>query len=59
MLPEGLRRAREPSPTALLRAWRTVGDSDLGGYHVNFPHSNVGSGYVEIAVVNGDGWLVY
>ncbi len=59
VLAEGLRRAREPSPTALLRAWRTMGDCDLGGYHVNFVRSNVGSGYVEIAVVNGEGRLVY
>lgn len=59
VLGEGLRRTRDASPTALARALRAMGDVDLGGYHVDFSRGNVGSSFVDIAVINGDGRLVY
>jgi branched-chain amino acid transport system substrate-binding protein len=59
VLAEGLRRARDVSPAGLARSLRAMGDCDLGGYHVNFTRDNVGSSYVDIAVINGDGRLVY
>ena len=59
VLAEGLRRARDTSPSGLARSLRAMGDVDLGGYHVDFSRGNVGSGYVDIAVINGDGRLTY
>ena len=59
VLAEGLRRARDTSPSGLARSLRAMGDVDLGGYHVDFSRGNVGSSYVDIAVINGDGRLTY
>ena len=59
VLAEGLRRARDMSPSGLARSLRAMGDVDLGGYHVDFSRGNVGSSYVDIAVINGDGRLTY
>jgi branched-chain amino acid transport system substrate-binding protein len=59
VLAEGLRRTRELSTTGLARALRTMNEHDLGGYRVNFAKGNVGSSFVDIAVINGDGRLVY
>jgi len=59
VLAEGLRRTRDTSPAGLARSLRAMGDVDLGGYHVNFSRDNVGSSYVDIAVINGDGRLMY
>jgi hypothetical protein len=36
-----------------------MGEYDMGGFRVNFARNNVGSGYVDIGVVNADGRLIY
>jgi branched-chain amino acid transport system substrate-binding protein len=59
VLAEGLKRAREPSPSGLARALRAMGPVNLGGFHVNFSKENVGSSFVDIAVINGEGRLMY
>lgn len=59
VLAEGLRRATDLSPAGLARALRAMGDVDLGGYRVNFTRDNLGSSFVDIAVINGAGRLVY
>ncbi len=59
VLAEGLRRTREAGPDALARALRGMGEIDLGGFRVDFSRGNAGSRYVDIAVVNGEGRLVY
>jgi branched-chain amino acid transport system substrate-binding protein len=59
VLAEGLRRAKELSAAGLARALRAMGDHNLGGYHVNFSNGNVGSRFVDIAVMNRDGRLTY
>ena len=59
VLIEGLRRAKEFNPAGLARALRGMGDVNLGGFRVNFAKENVGSNFVDIAVINGDGRLVY
>ncbi|AMO25323.1 hypothetical protein UC35_08055 [Ramlibacter tataouinensis] len=59
VLAEGLRRTREAGAAGLARALRAMGDCDLGGYHVDFSRDNVGSSFVDIAVINGAGRLVY
>ena len=56
---EAARRAKEVTPDGVARALRTMGEVDLGGFRVNFARSNIGSGYVDIGVVNGDGRLIY
>lgn len=59
VLAEGLRRAPEATPAGLARALRAMGEYDLGGYRVNFAKSNVGSSFVDIAVIDGSGQLMY
>jgi branched-chain amino acid transport system substrate-binding protein len=59
VLTEGLRRTRDVTPAGLARALRAMGDCDLGGYRVNFARDNVGSSFVDIAVISGDGRLMY
>jgi ABC-type branched-subunit amino acid transport system substrate-binding protein len=59
VLAEALRRAREASPAALARALRTMGDVNLGGFRIDFSKGNVGSAFVDIAVMNRDGRLTY
>lgn len=59
VLAEGLRRAGVPSGASLARALRAMGDRDLGGFHVNFSRDNIGSRFVDIAVVNEHGRLTY
>jgi len=59
VLAEGLRRAQEPTPAALVRSLRAMGEYDLGGYRVNFAKGNVGSSFVDIAIIDGSGQLVY
>jgi ABC-type branched-subunit amino acid transport system substrate-binding protein len=56
---EAARRAKEVTPDGVARALRTMGEVDLGGFRVNFARSNIGSGFVDIAVMNADGRLVY
>jgi branched-chain amino acid transport system substrate-binding protein len=59
VLAEGLRRTRDVTPAGLARSLRGMGDVDLGGYRVDFSRDNVGSSFVDIAVINGDGRLMY
>ena len=41
------------------KSLRSMGEYDMGGFRVNFARNNVGSGFVDIGVVNGDGRLIY
>lgn len=59
VLAEALRRSREFTAAGLARALRAMGEVDLGGYRVNFAKDNIGSSFVDIAVINGNGQLVY
>jgi len=59
VLAEGLRRGGEATPAALARGLRAMGDLDLGGFRVRFDAGNVGSRFVDIAVVGDDGRLLY
>lgn len=56
---EAARRAKVLTPATLADALRRMGEIDLGGFRVNFSRGNVGSSWVDIAVVNGEGKLVY
>lgn len=56
---EAARRAKPLTPGGLAEALRRMGEIDLGGFRVNFGKGNVGSSWVDIAVVNADGKLVY
>jgi ABC-type branched-subunit amino acid transport system substrate-binding protein len=56
---EAARRAKEVSPDGVAKSLRAMGEYDMGGFRVNFARSNVGSGFVDIGVVNADGRLVY
>jgi len=56
---EAARRAKEVTPDSVARSLRSMGEYDLGGFRVNFARNNVGSGYVDIGVVNADGRLIY
>ena len=56
---EGLRRAKEVSASGLARSLRAMGDVNLGGFRIDFSKGNVGSGFVDIAVMNRDGRLTY
>ena len=47
------------TPETLARAPQNMGEIDLGGYRVNFNKGNVGSRYVDIAVVTVKGNLMY
>lgn len=59
VLVEALRRTRDLSPAGLARSLRAMGEIDLGGFRVNFSKDNVGSSFVDVGVINGDGRLVY
>lgn len=57
---EGLRRIRgEITPAALARSLQAMGEVDLGGFRVDFSKGNVGSSFVDIAVVDQEGRLRY
>jgi ABC-type branched-subunit amino acid transport system substrate-binding protein len=58
---EALKRDKEKEPTAasLARTLRSMGEIDFGGFRVNFANGNVGSTFVDIAVIGGDGRLRY
>lgn len=59
VLAEALRQAKDISPAGLAKALRAMGEFNLGGFNVNFSRDNVGSHFVDIAMINGDGRLVY
>jgi ABC-type branched-subunit amino acid transport system substrate-binding protein len=58
VLVEGLRRIKgEVSAEALLKALETV-DTDLGGFRVRFgPDKRIGSDFIEVTLLRGDGSL--
>lgn len=59
VLVEALRRTRSISPEALAHTLSTMGDIDLGGWHVQFDRHNVGSHFVDIGIVTTGGKLMY
>ena len=60
-LSEAIKRIKQKEITsdALARSLKTMGPIDFGGYRVDFTNSNVGSQYVDIAVIGSDGNLKY
>lgn len=56
---EVARRLKEPSPAEFAQTLRRLGEFDLGGYRIDFSKGNEGSTYVDIAVINERGRLVY
>jgi len=56
---EAARRAKAVTPAGVAESLRRMGEVDLGGFRVNFGRGNVGSNWVDIAVVNGEGKLIY
>ena len=56
---EAARRTPQPTPDGLARALHTLSDFDLGGFRVDFTKGNVGSRFVDIGIVNGEGRLLY
>jgi len=57
---EGLRRIRgEITPAALAKSLQTMGEIELGGFRIDFSKGNVGSSFVDIAVVDQEGRLRY
>lgn len=59
VLADALRQARDLTPAGLAKALRSAGDINLGGFNVNFSRDNVGSPFVDIAMLNSEGRLVY
>lgn len=58
---EALKRNTDKEPTAagLAKTLRSMGEIDFGGFRVNFSKGNVGSAFVDIAVIGSDGKLRY
>ncbi len=57
---DALRRAKDrTSAASVIAALRAAGPTDLGGFRVDFSKSNVGSSFVDIGVIGGDGKLRY
>jgi len=59
VLVEALRRAKALTPEGLAQALRAMGGYSLGGFGVDFSQGNVGSHFVDIAIINSEGRLVY
>ena len=60
VLVAGLKRIDgPPTPVALARAIREMGEFDLGGFRLNFSRSNVGSTWTDIGVMSSAGKLEY
>jgi branched-chain amino acid transport system substrate-binding protein len=60
-LGEALKRLKdkEVSAATLQRSLKTMGELDFGGFRVDFTSSNVGSKFVDIAVMDREGKLRY
>ncbi len=58
---EALKRNTDKEPTAagLAKTLRSMGEIDFGGFRVDFSKGNVGSTFVDIAVIGTDGKLRY
>ncbi|MEK9951533.1 MAG: ABC transporter substrate-binding protein, partial [Curvibacter sp.] len=60
ILGEGLKRIRgEITPAALARSLQAMGEIDFDGYRIDFSKGNVGSRFVDIAVMDHEGRLRY
>ena len=58
---EAFKRSKDKDQTAasLATALRTMGELDFGGFRVDFSKSNIGSNFVDIAVIGAEGKLRY
>ncbi len=58
---EAIKRSKERdiTPASLERALHAAGEIDFGGFRVDFSKGNIGSHFVDIAVVGQDGKLHY
>jgi ABC-type branched-subunit amino acid transport system substrate-binding protein len=56
---EALKRSKDMTPAGLAKALQAMGELDLGGFRVDFSRGNVGSQFVDIAVIGADGLLHY
>jgi ABC-type branched-subunit amino acid transport system substrate-binding protein len=56
---EAARRSKEVTPEAVAKSLHAMGEYDMGGFRVNFARNNIGSGFVDIGVINVDGRLIY
>lgn len=58
---EAVKRSRDASPSAasLAATLSSMGELDFGGFRVDFSKGNMGSRYVDIGVIGGDGKLRY
>lgn len=56
---EALKRARDAKPESLVKALQSMGELDFDGYRVDFSKNNMGSRFVDIAVVDTEGRLRY
>lgn len=54
---EAARFARTLTPTGLAEALKSMGPIDVGGFSVNFAHSNEGGKWLDIGVVTAEGKL--
>lgn len=59
VLAEAARRSKDVTADSLAKTLRTMGEYDMGGFRVNFARNNIGSGFVDIGVINADGRLIY
>ncbi len=60
ILGEALKRIRgEISPAALAKSLQAMGEIDFDGYRIDFSKGNVGSRFVDIAVMDHEGRLRY
>ena len=57
---EGLKRVRgDITPAALAKSLQAMGELDFSGYRIDFSKGNVGSTFVDIAVMDQEGRLRY
>jgi ABC-type branched-subunit amino acid transport system substrate-binding protein len=56
---EALKRSKDMTPAGLAKALQAMGELDLGGFRVDFSRGNVGSQFVDIAVIGAYGLLHY
>ena len=59
VLVEAVKRTRDVTTEGIARSLRAMGEVDFGGFRVNFSKSNIGSHFVDIGVVTGQGRLMY
>ena len=60
VLVEGLRRVNgTPTPSALAKSLHTMGEIDLGGFHIHFGEGQIGSTWTDIGIVSESGKLMF